>query len=424
MRFCIAAAFCFFAMASFATAAASSPAALIQHVQKQQWEKADAIAMQLDARSGRGDLMRAYVASARLSRNGQCEKARPLIGAVIKTLPSFVPAYEVLALCLLREGRKHDAHAMFVTLAQKLPEGAWRTRAQNNADALAPSYKPRFSMSGSVTPSTNSNRQTAEDSIGSFTINDESKAKSGMRVGAHAIVSKPLFYRGNLTMLGVLRLGAQYETTQRLLNPIIAFEAPILYQDVARKTSYEFRPFVEHVWSKSHTQSRVYGARGGVQRALNDNNILRLDTSLAWHNHVSDSRDGWRASADLQWIHKFDADRRITLTFGGFHNGSKAEVLRYNQLRISADYEHRLDNGLIPSIAAHALMRAYDGFAPLSSEKQRDYAFGGQIGVSHEKVKLGIVRPELFFGATIQKSNNPFYSHEALDGGIRFKAQF
>lgn len=424
MRFYIASAFCFFAMVSVAFAAASSPAALIQHVQKQDWAKADAIAAQLDARSGQGDLMRAYVASARLSHNGECEKAKPLIGAVIKTLPSFVPAYEVLALCLIREGRKQDAHAMFVTLAQKLPKGVWRTRANNNANALAPSYKPRFSMSGSFAPSTNSNRQTAEDSIGVLSINDESKAESGVRIGAHAIVTKPLFYRDNLTMLGVLRIGAQYETTRRLLNPVVAIETPILYQDVAGKTSYEFRPFVEHVWSRSSTQSRIYGARSSVQRALNDNNILRLDTSLAWHNQVSDSRDGWRASVDLTWIHKFDADRRITFTLGGHHNGSKSDVLRFNQVRVSADYEHRLDNGLIPSIGAHALIRAYDGFAPLTTDKQRDYAFGGQIGISHEKVKLGIVRPEIFVGATLQKSNNPFYSHEALDGGVRFKAQF
>lgn len=411
--------------ASVSAFAASQPVVdLIRHVQRSQWTEAASAAETLDTRIGRGDLMRAYVDSSRLSREGECEKATALTSALIKVLPDFVPAYESLAFCYIKAGQKQKAHAMYERLAKKLPAGAWQTMAQQNADALAPSYKPRINVSGSVAPSTNSSRQTSENRIGALSINDEAKAESGARLSGYVIATKPIFYRGNLSMLGALRFGAQYETSRRLLNPVIAFELPVFFQDTKTAISYEFLPFIEHVWSRTRTQTRIYGARAGIQRPLGNDDLLRLDTSLAWHNHVSDNRDGWRASAQLSWVHKIDENRRTTLSLSTLHNGAKLNRLSYNELSLSAEYEHRLHFGLIPSIGARAYMRLYDGLAPLSDEKQRDYGFGGQIGVSHEKVAFGKVRPELFIGGTIQHSNNPFYSHDALDGGIRFKARF
>lgn len=387
------------------------------------WEEADTHARALDAALGKGDVFRAYAAAMRFARNGECDKAVPLARLATGAVPGFVHAYEPWALCLVRDGNRQGAIDLYAELAAKLAPGPLQDMARRNAAALAPDRRWRFSVSGTLTPSTNSVRQTSQDNVGFLSIGDEAQAKPGVMFGGDAFATKPLFYRGRLSALARFKLGFRYETVRELFHPVAGAEMEFIYAASAR-TSVALTPFNEHMWTGTSPYRHAAGTRLALVHAVDERRVIRLNGSLAWHDYSSDARDGLQTSLSLTYERMFGADDRVTVTLSAASNGARSPVLQSYQAGMSAEWEHAFANGFVPSIGVTALLRRYDAFAPLSREKQLDRYLSGQIGIGHRTIRLGRLRPEIVLSATRQVSNNPFYDYTAFDGGLRFKAVF
>ncbi|MAN75700.1 MAG: hypothetical protein CML24_00515 [Rhizobiales bacterium] len=78
-----------------AYAQTASLASLDEAIGARDWARADAIAAQLDAEAGQGDVMAAYAASVRHALSGECAEAVVLADLVIGAVPFFVPPYLV-----------------------------------------------------------------------------------------------------------------------------------------------------------------------------------------------------------------------------------------------------------------------------------------------------------------------------------------
>ena len=409
--------------ADASSAASSGFGALHKALAAGRWSEADAHARALDAALGKGDVFRAYASATRFARNGECDKAVPLARLAAGAVPEFVHAYEPWARCLLRDGNRQGAIDLYAGAARRLPPGPMKDLALRNAAALEPDRDWRFSVSGTLTPSTNTVRQTSQDRIGFLSISEESQAKPGVMFGGDAFATKPLFFRGRLSALVRLRIGFRHETAENLFHPVAGAEMDFVYSASAR-TSVSLTPFYEHMWTGTSSYRHAAGTRLAVVHALDSQRLLRLTGSLAWHDYANDARDGLQAALSLTHERMIGADDRVTLSVSAARNGARIPVLQSYQASVSAEWEHAFANGFVPSIGATALLRRYDGNAPLSSQKQLDTYLSAQIGISHRNIRLGRLRPEAVFSATRQFSNNPFYDYTAFDGGLRLKAAF
>ena len=397
---------------------------LVQSVKSGDWRKAQILAALLDQASGEKTAFRDHVAAAKAAKDGACGEAISRAQTATRAMPNFMQAYEPLAHCLVRTGRRADAARLYADLARTLPEGPSRAFAENRAARLAPDMRPTFSVSASIEPSTNSVRQTDEERIGFLTINEESRAAAGVRLGGDLTMSQPLFHRGHLSGLARLRFGLRYETVTDLLGPVVGLELPLIVNRGAGKPVLELAPYYEHAFSGTETTRRTVGLRSTISTSVGQKSSLQATIATAWNDFAVNNRDGYTVSAQLAFRHAVTDSDRLTVTLRGAHTQARIDTLTSTEVALDGEWEHRFENGFIPSLGATALLRQYEGNAPLSRERQRDVALSARIGLSHDNFRIGLIRPEIFAGMTHQWSNNPFYDHKAIDGGLRFKAAF
>lgn len=387
------------------------------------WESATGTAKQLDAIAGRGDAFKAFSAAFRYAKTDECEKAVPLAALAVQALPGFLPAVDVWARCLVRQGNRQAAIDLYERIAGHYPDGRLRQAALERAKNLEPDRKIRFALETSLTPSTNTVRQTSGDRIGTLEITDESRAKPGVSFGATANAVKPLFHHGRLSGYARLRIGFNHDTVRRTLAPLIGIETTATFS-VSPRTTASFTPFYERSWEHGRFHRQAAGARVNLAHALSDKQSLSVQTALFWQDYAADRRDGLTASVSLSHSQLLSASDRVTMKLHAAHNGARSDMLRNTEVSADAEWEHAFANGFVPSIGAALLYRRYDGPIPLGTENQWDVAATARIGLSHRKVRLRNVYPELTLSATRQWSNNVFYRHDALDAGIRLKTSF
>ncbi|MEM0900707.1 MAG: surface lipoprotein assembly modifier [Pseudomonadota bacterium] len=407
--------------------ASVSTADLFDAVSRQDWPRAKAVARAIDAAEDHGDLMAAYAMAAKLTSQGECKLALKMSEVIIKMSPLFLPAYDLAAACLIETDREAAAAKLYRSAANTVGKGADYDLLVDRANAIDPMRKLRFSVDADIAPSTNLNRGTKEDGVGNFTISDSAKEKSGVLAHVAIEAEKPVFVNERLRAAVSLRVGASYNTITGGYVPSVrtAFSATRILN---AKTILEFKPYVEVGFAETDYLYTRPGASVSVRRQVSPGLVVAAKAEASYYLFDDGQRDGIAASVSVDTSKTLSPNDRLNTKLWASVQERDYEPMNNVAVGGEIEIEHRFSKGavegLITSAAVGGHYRWHDRNAALQNERQEDYAAFARLGISHQKVKLGKVRPELTYTATKQWSNDAFSRFDAHDVGIRFKATF
>jgi hypothetical protein len=414
---------CVFAYSQARAEPAKDFAALQNALYSQQWDAAKAQATAIDAQFKQGDFMKAYADSFQYAALGQCDKAVQLATPLAQAQIAFLPAHDIIAGCLMREGRKISASHYYQQVAQHLPESPIKQAALERVKTLKPDDRVRFSLDSMITPSTNIVRQTSETDIGSFKINEESRAKSGVSLSVNAFLTKPLFYTDSLTNLVRFKFGGQYNTVTKNTYPVVGIENITEFK-MSPKTTASVSGFYEHMWLKQAPHMHSYGTRASLTHRVKPDLTLLVQAQVNWNDFKDNYRDGLQLLKSFSVIKTITGQDRLTGKIHARHSGAKSDVLRYSEIGVSGEWEHAFENGFVPSLGTSVEHRFFQSNAPTKNKKQYETALSATVGLSHRKFNYKNIYPELSVSYTKQFSNNSFRKFNAVDVGLNFKTEF
>lgn len=402
----------------------ASVQSLFAAINRGDWAMAENLASQLDANKPEGDLMLAFVYAARYVAADNCEQGLPFAQAVVDIAPNFLPAYDLVATCLDKQGKGAQAAKLYRQAAQRLDDGdPERDQLLARANRLSPDLSPAFTVEGAVQPSTNINRGTDARSIGFGRISETARRKSGAVIGAFAKLEKPVYATSRLFASVSLRVGASYLTHTKQFMPEakiagtlrwLATEKTIVttqasYAYILRDDAfYASRPSVSFDLSHQLTSSITLGASAGI----------------TYNRMASAHLDGYNGFVSSSVTKSVSPTDKVTLTASFDWSERRFESQNHKGFGADVEWEHLWQNGFITSLGGGGNWQRYEGLAPLTSERQINKSIYGRIGLSHNKLLFGTVRPELTYTANKQWSNDVFSKHVAHDVGFRAKAAF
>lgn len=391
---------------------------------KQDWSLADSIAKSLDHSYQHGNLFAAYTASLRFASLGNCQKSIALSGFVVKSLPQFFPATDLLAKCLVRSGKHEKASAVYEEFAANVPQGAIKTIALDRAERLRPNLSPQFGLQFTGRTSNNIKRQTSASTFAGGTISPESKARSGAAFTASAVVTKPIYRKDRFLSAISLSLGNHFDSTEKFrFRPEVGISSKNKFL-LSAKTILHIAPFVKKAWDEGVVYLSSYGVNGAVYSQINKSRTISFNASASMLDYDADYRDGGRLSTQIRLTEQFGPQDRAAVILGTQFTRTQEKSISYDEVYVDVEWDHMFKSQLIVSIGARAGYRKYLGNAPLSHEKQVDKYSSLRLGISHNKVRYKNWRPEAFVEFTRQKSNNVFYQHDFTDIGVRLKTHF
>ena len=418
------------ALSGTAVAQAPSLAELDQALAAGDWARAEAVAAQLDAGAGQGDVMAAYAASVRHAETGQCAEAAILADLVIEALPFFVPPYLVAYRCHGALGRSELAMARLDTLEAILPEGAERdmvTQLLRNEQARG---KPVFSGYFTAAPSTNVNRQTAERTIdgglwGTGTIPEEARGQGGVLFGFGGSVALELARSEALSVSGVLRADIRFSTVEERFEPSFTAELPVSF-GVGETARAVVAPYVTLGLEDTELSRIEAGARGTFTLPLTAQQRLAFALKLAAVDRpMVPERSGFVADGAVSLSSTLAPNVNLTTTARAVYEHTDDESLRTLEATLGARVDTLFDGGLLLGVEGTIGQRWHWRPAPFQIDhNQVDRFVTGRIEASHRDFTLGPLMPSIHYQYTKSWSENVFYSYDSHDIGISLKASF
>jgi Surface lipoprotein assembly modifier len=387
------------------------------------WDIADAIASDLDAAADDKSLFSTFSRATKLVAKDDCASGGPLAETVVSRSPLFLPAYDLIAKCLVEAGAPEKAAAMFEDLASRFNKGAERDQLQVRARSLRPDMSPRFSVDLNLQPSTNVNRGTDNEFIGNGAINDSARTKAGVMASAFAGVEKPVYVSKRLIAHISLRLGASFETITNQIYPTAQLALNTRYL-LSPQTSVGATIGFEQVLKGMDFVSSSPNIALDVSHQLSPTVTLGARAEIAYIHHDSNNQTGWTARLSGNASYTILPNDRLNVVASYVREDRKRGGLSYNQIAVSTEWEHAFESGFIGSLGGEASYRLYESNMVFTSEKQENIQAKGIIGVSHRDFMIGKLRPELAYTFTKQWSNDAFSDFTAHDVSVRAKAAF
>lgn len=388
------------------------------------WATAENLASQLDEGRAEGDLMLAFVYAARFIAEDNCAQGLPFARAVVNVSPGFLPAYDLVAACMVQENKAGEAAQLYRTAAERLDEGdAERDQLLARANSLAPDLSPVFTLEGQVQPSSNINRGTEADRIGLGKISDSSRRKSGVSVGAFGKVEKPVYATNRLFASVSLRAGASYLTHTKTFLPEAEIAATVRWL-VTEKTIITTQAAYAYILSDDEFYASRPSLTFDVSHQLNANTTLGVSAGVTYNRMAANYLDGYNGFVGASATKALSPTDKVSLRTTFDWSERRIETQNYMGVGVDAEWEHLWANGFITSLGGGAYWRRYDALAPFTNERQVNKSVYGRVGLSHNKLVFGKLRPEITYTATKQWSNDVFSEHVAHDVGFRAKTSF
>ena len=396
---------------------------LFAAINQGEWQNAEAIAAALDANADDKSLFTTFTRATKLVANDDCMSGGPLAETVVSRSPLFLPAYDLIAKCLVAGGEPDKAAAMFDSVALQLNKGAERDQIVTRAQMLRPDKSAKFGVDFNLQPSTNVNRGTSATDINGWQISESSRTKSGVMASAFATVDKPIYVSKHLISSVSLRVGAFYDTISKQVFPTARLALNTRYL-LSPQTSFGMVLAYEHMLKGSAFESASPSVAMDVSHQISPALSLGARADVAYTKHNNNAQAGWTAQVSAHAGMIVTANDRLSVAASYVLEARNADTHSFNQTGISTEWEHAFDSGLIGSLGGAASYRLYKSQAPLTSEKQHNIQAKATIGVSHRDFMIGKFRPELAYTFTKQWSNDVFSDFTAHDVSVRAKAAF
>ncbi|WMT88420.1 hypothetical protein NO932_07355 [Pelagibacterium sp. 26DY04] len=394
------------------------------------WQRADAIAAQLDAQAGQGDIMAAYAASVRHAESGQCSDAVILADLVIEAIPFFMPPYLVAYRCHSQLGRYDVAAARLGSLQAILPDGPERDLVtqllQNEQSRGQPSLSGYFTAA----PSTNVNRATSERTIdgglwGPGTIPDEAREQRGVLFEFGGSVAVELARTEALTVSGVLRSDVRFTTDDERFEPSFTVETPVSFSvtDTARAV---VAPYLTFGLDEERLTRIEAGARGTFTLPITAQQRLAVNLKVAAIERPHfPQRSGYLADGAVSLSNTLAPNINLTTTARAIYHHTDDESFRTLEGTLEARLDTLLEGGLLLGLEGTVGQRWHWRPAPFQTEKdQVDTFVTGRIDASHRDITFGPLMPSIYYEYTNSWSDNVFYDYESHDIGLSLRASF
>lgn len=412
-----------------AYAQTASLASLDEAIGARDWARADAIAAQLDAGAGQGDVMAAYAASVRHALNGECAEAVVLADLVIGAVPFFVPPYLVAHRCYSDLGQRDLAAARLASLQAILPDGPEREVVSQLLQNAQSQGRPVFSGYFTMAPSTNVNRQTGAETIdggvwGPGQIPEEARGKRGVLFNLGGSVAVELARSEAVSLSGVLRTDIRFSTADAVFEPSFTAELPVSFA-VGETARAVVAPFATVGFEDDVVDRTEVGVRSSLSLPLDALQRLAFDLKLAAVDRPLDpGRSGLLADGAVSYSTSLSSSTNVTTTARAVYNHTEDETLRTLVGTLRARVDTLLDNGLLLEVEGTIGQRWHWRPAPFQLEDQVDRFATGRIEASHRDIAIGPLMPSIYYEYTNSWSDNVFYDYESHDIGLTLRARF
>ena len=390
---------------------------------KRDWARARAVAAQLDKKHGKGDIFVAYADSLKFLQEGRCDRASPLAQIVVRFEPGFLAAYDIIAACLVKEGKRAEAQKLVHNIARQLDEGAEKEYYVNWSNRLNRSREARLSVNGSLTPSTNVTRRTSRRTGLGGILTEDSRAKKGIIAYGQVQLTKPLFSSEKRHSQVSISPSFAYDTATELSYPTLGLSTRTTWRLDAKNSVY-IEPHIGRTWANSAPLFDEMRLGGGLSRQIRPDLHSLSSVSLAKRNFTNSSRNAFRTTAQQFLQYRLDEDNKVSSTARLSNNNAKNRFYDEKELNLSLEWEHRFDSGFITSLGGTVGFRRFKRTIPLSAARRKDNYRSVLAGVSHEKVKLFGYRPQLTYQGQKQNSNDIFNDFDAHSATVLFKRRF
>lgn len=388
-----------------------------------QWDAAEQIAEDLDATEPEAAFFTPFAQATAHIVQGRCAEGAPLAQQTVTIMPSFLPAYDLLATCMRQEGRGVSAAKLYRNLANMMDDGPERDLLLARANAVHPDMSFRYSVDASLTPTTNANRATYETKIGRFTINEQAQQKKGVQAHVAGTVEKPILATDRLFSSLSLSLGSAYQSHDKTFFPFARIASKTQFA-LGKTASVSGMGFYEYTLRGDKRYLDQTGFRLDFAKQIQIGFNLGFGAGITRYNYTNDDRDGLGVALTARAAKRVTKRDRLSLSLAMDKQMREHKRFSYHQWRADAEWEHRMDNGFITSLGAGGAVKLLKSNAALTRERQEDQSLFLRVGLSHQKLVFKTVRPELSYTVTRQWSNDAFSRYIAHDVGIRLKAAF
>eukprot|EP00873_Tetraselmis_striata_P030246 jgi/Tetstr1/450510/TSEL_037546.t1 len=412
-----------------AYAQTASLASLDEAIGARDWARADAIAAQLDAEAGQGDVMAAYAASVRNALNGECAEAVVLADLVIGAVPFFVPPYLVAHRCYSDLGQRDMAAARLGSLQAILPEGPERDVVSQMLQNAQSQGRPVFSGYFTMAPSTNVNRQTGEDTIdggvwGPGQIPEEARGQRGVLFSLGGSMAVELARNEAMSVSGVLRTDIRFSTADEVFEPSFTAELPVTF-GIGETARAVVAPYVTAGFEDDVLERTEAGVRSSLSLPLDASQRLAFDLKLAAVDRLLDpGRSGLLADGAVSYSTSLSPSMNLTTTARTVYNHTDDETLRTLVGTLRARVDTLFGNGLLLGVEGTIGQRWHWRPAPFQLEDQVDRFATGRIEASHRDITIGPLMPSIYYEYTNSWSDNVFYTYDSHDIGLTLRASF
>ncbi|WP_404404698.1 surface lipoprotein assembly modifier [Pelagibacterium halotolerans] len=401
---------------------------VIQAMAEDDFVQAEALARQVDAREGRGDILAAFVAASRLETEGRCADAATLADAVITAIPFFAPAYMIAYRCHSQLGRNEVAAERLRALSGVMPPGPERDVVLQLLQNEEARYRPTVSGYFNVVPSSNANRQTSQSELIPglpWIIPEEARGQSGVIFQAGGAVAQRLWGTNDLYLTGVLRTDIRYSTVDKQFEPYFTAELPLTFRRDA-DTTYVTAPYGRiGLTDNVHTLTEI-GLRNRASLALSERQRLALELTFAALERPEDTRrSGYAIDGSVALSTILSETMTLTTALDVEFEHTDDAALRTFEVSARGRLDTLLWDGLLVGLEGTLGRRFHNRPPPLSlGPDQVDTFATGKIDLSHREFAIGPVMPSIYYQYTRSWSDNVYYDYDSHDIGLTLRTSF
>ncbi len=361
---------------------------------------------------------RLFLTGLILKARGQLDQAAALFRQVLRDDPGYLNARRELAHTLLLRKDYDGAEYYFTGLLKIDRNETMRSGYRRFLTVINQNRPVGVYASFSLLPSTNVNRGTTnitlDTVLGTFTIDEPSKAASG--IGAYGAVGG--FLRQDVGPGARFSFdwrvsGKRYENTS--FNDLTGFLSLSFAQQLDA-ADFKLAAFGQRSWRGDNADLYSFGASLDLSAHLTPADTVALDLRHEERRFPNQSyQNGPFSSARLTFDHRIDQSLDLSAGLRLDMSRPQAAHLQYDGGAVIAGFSKVWDNGLTTGLTLEAGQRQYVGVFPLMSGPRSDGYYSIGASLKDDKIDLWGFSPSLSCSYTHNSSNVALYDYDSAD---------
>ncbi len=370
---------------------------------------------------------RLFVTGLLLKATGQLKQAAALFRQVLREDPGYINARRELAHTLLLLKDYDGAEYYFAGLLKIDPNETMRSGYRRFLTVINQNRPVGVYASFSLLPSTNVNRGTTNNTLdtllGTFTIDEPSKAASG--IGAYGALGG--FLRQDVGPGARFSFdwrvsGKRYENSS--FNDLTGFLS-LSFTQQFEAADFKLAAYGQKSWRSDDTDQYSFGTSLDLSAHLTPADRVGLDLRREERRFPNQShQDGPFSSARLTFDHRIDPSLGLSAGVRLDSSRPQAEHLQYDGGAVFAGFSKVWDNGLTTGLTLEAGQRQYVGVFPLMAGPRGDGYYSIGASIKDDRIDLWGFSPSLSCSYTHNSSNVALYDYDSADCQLSLTRSF